>query len=296
MNSPSRFSAVQSLWMLGAGLSFALMTQCVKAALDSIGILELVWYRTAGGTLLMFALLLVSGKPMRPRHYQLHLWRAGLGIIAFMMFFYAIGRLPPSVAYGLNYTSPLFFIILAVVVLREPTRPIVFVPVIGSFVGVLLLLRPDPQTASYLPSLLGVLSGLCAAMAFVMVRKLGGKGEGGMRTVFFFNLNGGVITLAALLLFGEWVGITHANWLPVLGLVVLATTGQLALTRALHLGNSAVGAALSYSGILFSLLLDTGPARHQVHHRRLRRFCDNRHVRNLGVVAGAHAQIPATAT
>ncbi len=258
MSTPIKFSARQSLWMVGAGLSFALMTQCVKIALDSIGVFELVFYRTLGGTIIMFAMLRFAGKSMNLRHYRLHLWRAGLGITAFMLFFYAIRSLPPSIAYGLNYTSPLFFIILAMLVLKEPARPLVFVPIIGSFAGVLLLLRPDPQTASYLPSLLGIMSGLCAGLAFVMVRKLGSKGEGGMRTVFFFNINGGMIALAATLLLGNWAGLNGANWLPVLGMVVLATVGQLALTRALYFGNSAVAAALSYSGIMFSVLLDTG--------------------------------------
>lgn len=251
-----RDSAVQSLWMVGAGLSFALMALCIKAATDDMGVFELGLWRSIGGTIVIYALLRMHKETIALRHPATHFYRAAWGMAAVLMFYYAIDVLEPSIAYALNYTAPIVFIILSALHLRERLNAKILLAAIGCFAGVLLLLRPDLDASENIASAIGIASGLCAAMAFLMIRKLGQLGEGGLRTVFFLNVHGTVFCVVALGVAGDFQGLTPDTALPVLGVVVFATTGQLALTRALAQGSSAASAALSYSGVFFSVLID----------------------------------------
>ncbi|MBF2735683.1 MAG: DMT family transporter, partial [Betaproteobacteria bacterium AqS2] len=249
-------TVAQSLWMVLAGLSFALMAQCIKLALASMGVFELSLYRCLGGIVLLGAWLKLRGRPLAVRHWPLHFWRAAWGTVAILLFYYAIGGLTPSLAYAFNYLAPLVFIVLAAVALREKLRPSILLALGLSFGGVLLLLRPDFSNAELLAAGAGLVSGCCAAMAFLMIRKLGQAGEGGMRTVFFFNVHGLAFAAAGLLVIGEVDGIDAASALPVAGMVLAATAGQLFLTQALHRGRTGTTAAFSYSGVAFSVLID----------------------------------------
>lgn len=246
----------QSLWMILAGLSFALMAQCIKLALDSMGVFELSLYRCLGGIAVLFVALKLRRRSLAIKHWPLHFWRAAWGSVAILLFYYAIGGLAPSLAYAFNYLAPLVFIVLTAVVLREKLSPSIVLALTVSFGGVLLLLRPDFSDAELLAAAAGLVSGCCAAVAFLMIRKLGQAGEGGMRTVFFFNVHGTFFAAAGLLVLGGFAGLDAGNILPVAGMVLSATAGQLFLTQALHRGRSATSAAFSYSGVVFSVLID----------------------------------------
>lgn len=254
----AHFSTTQSLWMVAAGLSFALMAQCAKVALDDMGVPELTFYRSAGGLVLLCPLVFLRGSDLRLRNYATHFWRAAWGMTALMLFYLAIHLLPTAVAYSLSFTSPLFFIVLVSVLLHERLPPSLLAALAGSCTGLLFLLRPD-FTASELSGVLaGIASGFCAGMAFLMIRRLGHQGDTSVRTVFFLNVHGIAMAGGLALLLGEFTGIGGTNLWPVLGVVVFATTGQLALTQALTRGTSVVGAVLNYSGVVFSVLIDAG--------------------------------------
>ncbi len=104
----------------------------------------------------------------------------------------------------------------------------------------------------------GLLSGMMAAFAYLQVMALGKLGEPESRTVFYFALGSAVAGGAWMLVAGtspwRW---EHAWWLLPVGL--LASLGQLCMTRAYSQGATLVVANLQYSGIVFgafySLLL-----------------------------------------
>ena len=97
------------------------------------------------------------------------------------------------------------------------------------------------------------LSGFTAAFAYMQVMALGKLGEPESRTVFYFALGSAVAGGAAMLVTGvspwHW---QHALWLLPVGL--LASLGQLCMTRAYSQGATLVVANLQYSGIVFGVL------------------------------------------
>jgi len=249
-----------SLWMLAAGASFALMSLVVKSAGHVFSSHELVFWRSAIGLAFLYVLLRLprSGAARRgvsTPHLLLQLRRGLVGFIALSTFFYSLTELPMSVAVTLNYSSPLFLALMMPWSLGERPHRQQYLAVALGFVGVALLLRPWEASGQILPGLVGLFSGVMAAVAYVHVRQLGRLGEPEWRTVFWFALVG---------LIGAGITSTLTGWhLPsqgdighLLGLGLFATFGQLSMTRAYRTGQTVVVAALAYSTVVFSTVLD----------------------------------------
>lgn len=251
-----------SAWMLVAGLCFALMSGVVKQAGQWFSGVELVFYRSLFGFVLIAVPMLwrhrLAGMGvLAGDHLVLHLRRGLVGFLALATFFYALVRLPMSMAVTLNYASPLFLAVLMPWQLKEQPSFAQYAAVALGFAGVLLLLRPWAAPPADLESgLVGLFSGVMAAFAYIHVRKLGRLHEPEWRTVFWFSAvcvvgAGGLATAMA------WhpVHMQNLPWLLLLGL--LATAGQLAMTRAYRTGRTALVASFAFSTVVFSALLDT---------------------------------------
>ncbi len=249
-----------SSWMLVAGASFALMGVWVKLAAQWFSSVELVFYRSAFGLVVVLGLLALHRGPRGMSrvfgpHLVLHLKRGVVGFIALATFFYSLAVLPMSMAITLNYTSPLFLTLLMPLALKESIRPAQYAAVTMGFVGVALLLRPWQAHADLAAGLIGLFSGFMAGVAYVHVRALGQLQEPEWRTVFWFA----AVSSTGAALFASvqgWQGdiLQHLPLLLVLGFT--ATVGQLAMTRAYRRGQTAVVAAFSYSTVIFASLLD----------------------------------------
>ncbi|OYY94629.1 MAG: hypothetical protein B7Y41_06760 [Hydrogenophilales bacterium 28-61-23] len=249
--------------MLLAGACFALMGVFVKLGGAWFSSHELVFYRSLVG-LLLLAVGIALHRGMRGEvkllgpNTGLQIRRGLIGFVALVAFFYALTRLPLSVAMTLNYTSPLFLAVLMPWQLGERPSRAQYVTVAAGFVGVLLLLRPWQTPASDLVAgLVGLFSGVMAAFAYIHVSKLGRLHEPEWRTVFWFAL---VCALGASVLAsvdGGWHGaVSFDQAALLLALGVFATLGQLAMTRAYRAGQTVVVASFAYSTVVYASILD----------------------------------------
>jgi S-adenosylmethionine uptake transporter len=122
--------------------------------------------------------------------------------------------------------------------------------VAAGFAGVLLMLRPTIEQNQAFAGVVGLLSGLTAAFAYMQVMALAKMGEPALRTVFYFAVGSALAGGTAMLVTGvspwDW---RHALWL--LPIAALASLGQLCMTRAYSHGATLVVANLQYSGIVF---------------------------------------------
>jgi drug/metabolite transporter (DMT)-like permease len=242
-----------ALWMLVAGLLFGLMGVFVKLGAQHFSDMELVFYRSFVGLLLVYAIVRRQGGSLATSYLGGHLWRGISGTIALMLFFYCITVLPLATAVTLNYTSPLFLTLLMMAVLKERFHaPLSFAIALGFF-GVVLLLHPTLERDQLIPGLLGLISGFLAGIAMFNVRQLGAMGEPEGRVVFYFSLIASVASGIAML-FGDLHPITLHNLPILLGLGASATLAQLAMTRAYRTGKTLVAGSLSYSTIVFASL------------------------------------------
>ena len=244
--------------MLLAGLSFAVMSILAKEAVTfGYGSIELVFYRSLIGWVVLGLWLRSAGQSLfSVAHRKMLLRRALVGLAALLSFFYAIVHLPVSVALTLNYTSPLFLAVLLPWTLREGVSLLQYAAVGLGFVGVCLLLQPwSTPSADLLAALVGLASGSLAAVAYLHVRHLGALGVSEAHVVVWFAVVGTLMT--GLFSFSgdwQWPAPEHVPWL--LGMGLLATLGQFAVTRAYRYGHAAVTAVFAYSTVLFGSVLD----------------------------------------
>ena len=237
-----------SLWMLVAGLLFAGMGVFVKLGGGHFSSPELVFYRSLFGSAAIFGVVLSKGQPVRSPYWKVHVSRSLIGLAGMLLLFFAIRELPLSTATTLNYTSPLFLVLLSAVVLRQRIRLATVVAVVLGFVGVVLLLHPAFSAEQTLGGLLGLASGFCAGVAYLTTKHLGSLGEPGWRVVLYF-------TLVSLLVCGVWTLVTGFHSFGLLGLGVCGTGGQLCMTRAYHEGDTLTVGSLAYSTVVFTTLL-----------------------------------------
>ena len=245
---------MHSLWMVAAGLSFALMGVFVKYASAQFSAAEMVFYRSLLQMGVAWFVLGRAGLSVKTARFGMHAHRGVSGFVSLFMFFYALTTLPVATAMTLNYTSPLFLALLLTWIARERPRRVLLATVGLGFVGAILLLRPTLTAAQVWPAAIGLASGAISAIAYWNVRELVRAEEPEARVVFYFAL---------FAFLGSLLWMTPQTWSPVrldnVGLLVaigaFGTAGQLAMTRAYGKGRTLVTAALSYSGIVFSSAL-----------------------------------------
>lgn len=239
--------------MLVAALGFALMGVLVKIGAEKFSSAELVFYRSLFGLIFIWLFIYSQKLSLTTPVLHKHISRSLIGFISLILFFYAIAHLPLATAMTLNYTSPLFLAVFTPFLLHEKPKKILLFALTIGFIGVSLLLKPTLNNENWQAGLLGLGSGVGAALAYVQVKQLGQAKEPDWRTVFFF-------TLISSICAGIWMLFDHFNaveWqdLPVLlGLGLSATIAQLALTRAYRTGDTLVVASLAYTTILLASL------------------------------------------
>jgi S-adenosylmethionine uptake transporter len=254
-----------TLFMMAASALFALMGVCVKLASAHYGAGEIVLYRSIIGLLLMAGVLRARGISWRTQVPGMHFWRATIGTAGLCLWFYAIGVLPLATAMTLNYMSPVWIALFLIggAVLAGPDERNrsagldgrLVAAVLAGFAGVAMVLRPTVDQNQLWGGLIGLLSGVVAAMAYLQVTALGRIGEPGERVVFYFSVGGCVAGLGLTAATGG----LHAHTARGLGLLLaiglLATMAQWLLTRAYATGATLGIAALQYLGIVYSFCL-----------------------------------------
>lgn len=249
---------MQALWMILAAFFFATMAVGIKIAAGSFNTFELVFYRGVVSVIFMGLVLRARGTPLRTRVPMMHAWRSVIGVLSLGSWFYAIAHLPLATAMTLNYMSGVWvaaFIVGGAVLYGQAQRqgPLM-ATVLASFAGVVMMLRPTLDQNQLFAGLIGLLSGMGAALAYMQVTALGKIGEPEGRTVFYFSVGSAVVGMVGILFAGltPWSSVSWqaATWVVPIG--VLASLGQWCMTRAYSRGSTLLVANLQYSGIVFA--------------------------------------------
>ena len=199
---------------------------------------------------------------MRTALLGAHAWRGVVGVVSLWLWFESISALPLATAVTLNYMSPIWIAVFLFGLGWWHSKNHLEWPLVGaillSFAGVTLILRPAIESDQWAGAIMGLASGMLAALAYLQVRKLGKLGEPEYRVVFYFSLSNvlfGLIGTLATTRPAEHAPVDLRAWMLMLGLAVFATVAQVAMTRAYRVGKTLVVANLQYTGIVFSSIL-----------------------------------------
>jgi len=242
-----------ALFAVLAAAAFALMAAGVKSASALVRGELIVFFRSAVGLLVLLPWLLRHGAgAVRTQRLGGHLWRAAFGVCAMYAFFYALAHLHLAEAILLTYSTPLFIPFIAWAWIREPPPPVIFPAIALGLAGIVLIAQPGAGVTVSPASVAGVLSGISAAAAMVSIRRIADT-EPAPRVVFYFSALSTLISAVPLL--WSWAPVSGGTLALLVGIGVLATLGQLCLTRAYALAPAARIGAFTYVAVVFGGLL-----------------------------------------
>jgi drug/metabolite transporter (DMT)-like permease len=210
-----------------------------------------VFYRSFISLLFLFIYVTALQKEVKTPHLRKQIDRGVVGFLSLAFFFYAISHLNLGSAMTLNYTSPIFLGFFLSFISNQQIKKTILMCTITGFIGALLILDPHGEWQSWFAGLIGLISGIGAALAYIHVIQLSKLDEPDWRTVFYFTL---VSTVGS----GLWISVNDCQKLVwddmsiLIPLGLSATIAQIAMTRAYRLGNTLVIGALSYLTIVFS--------------------------------------------
>lgn len=251
-----KLRVVHPAWlMVLASLLFATMGVCVKLASTDYAPGEIIFYRGLIGAVMIFVLARQRRVRLATPVPMSHFWRSLTGVVAMFLWFYALGNLPLATAMTLNYMSSVWmaFFLIGGAAMFGATRVdgrLIGTVLLG-FAGVALILRPTIEHDQLWHGLIGLLSGVISAMAYLQVAALARAGEPEVRIVFYFSIGAAVFGLLTTFVSGA-----HPHTLKgaalLLTIGVLATVAQLLMTRAYKTGRTLMIASLQYLGIAFA--------------------------------------------
>lgn len=149
---------------------------------------QMVFVRSVIGALASLVFLQLEGglRLLRTDRPGLHALRAGLIVIANMLFFLALSVMPLGAATALFFVAPLFITLLAIPVLGEPVGRQRLVAVGVGLLGVGIMVAPGvdwggiPRWSLALP----VLAAACYAGMQVLTRKLGARSAASAMAIY----------------------------------------------------------------------------------------------------------------
>jgi drug/metabolite transporter (DMT)-like permease len=242
-------------WLIFSGFSFSVMSLFFKNLSQTLSVSELVFYRSFSNFLFFFPVMLYRKDPLFPSGKRVLVIRSLAGLGGLACYIYALSVLPLSVAAMLNWSSPIFVIIFSSIFLKEKTHRQVLLWVLVSLIGLVLILRPDPQLqAVALPLsgiLIGVLGSAFAGIAYTAVRAASSRVSVYTIIVYFTALSTLISTPFFL---KNFQNLDVSQMKGVLGMAVFAALGQLGLTQGFRLLKAGVASALGLNTVLFASL------------------------------------------
>ena len=251
-------------YMLIASISFAFMGAFAKLASQHISSLEVVFFRSLFGVIIIgYA---IYKKPMTHKGGKpfLLLFRGTMGFTALLAYFYNIQNIPLGDAVTFSKTAPIFTAIFASLFLKEKLPSSAWLAVFIGFGGILLITQPNLGITKY--DLLGIFSGVGAALAYTSVRELKKYYDtraivlsftaiGTIGPIILFIISSFIHVDSLDFMLSEFVMPSGVVWFYIVGLGLLGTLSQVFMTKAYGETKAGIVGAVSYTNIVFAILL-----------------------------------------
>jgi drug/metabolite transporter (DMT)-like permease len=229
-----------ALWMVGAIASFSAMAVAGREAAFDLDTFEIMLYRSIVGVIIVCAILTLTGRwgQVTRRHPGLQIMRNLAHFSGQNLWFYAVTVIPLAQVFALEFTSPLWVLVLSPLVLGERMTPMRTLAAVMGFIGILIVARPNPESLN--PGVItAALSAICFAITIMLTKKLT-RTESIACILFYLTVTQVVFGLIAAGYDGD-IALPSATSLPFV--VVIGCAGLLAhfcLTNALSIAPATV--------------------------------------------------------
>lgn len=226
-----------ALWMAGAIVSFCLMAVAARELTRTMSPYQVLFLRSLFGALFI-GLVIVRHDPTVLRSAQplLQAMRHTIHFVGQIAWITAIGALPLALVFAVEFTSPIWGVLTAVLLLGERLTRWRVIAMAAGLLGVLVIVRPG--LAVFEPMILVV---LLAAVSFGIINAMTKKLVATDRPWGILFWMCACQTLLCLpFAVPLWVAPTVADLPWIAGVAVTGLSAHYCLTRALALADAAV--------------------------------------------------------
>ena len=229
-----------ALWMIGAITAFTSMAVAGRAAASNLDTFEIMLYRSLVGLTIVLSVASFAGTfgQIRRDKLPLHIMRNAAHFTGQNLWFFAITVVPLAQVFALEFTTPIWVILLSPILIGERITKIGAIAAAIGFIGILIVARPDPEAINA-----GLISAALCAIAFALTaiatRKLT-QTETITCIMFFLT----AIQACLGLIFAGYDGgiaLPNAQTLPWVCLIgVAGLTAHFCMTKALSIAPASV--------------------------------------------------------
>lgn len=242
-----------ALWILGSAFTFVTMTTLVKYLGDEYPPHIQNFYRQVGSFIAIAPMIMRNpGSMLLPKRMPSLLFRALTATVGMILMLYSYQVLPMAEANALSFTRPLWVTLLAGLVLREAMGPNRIGAVVVGFIGVLVILRPEPGAGFGLPQMAALGSALLLAMTVTGLKSL--TRDLSASTVMVWS---SILGLATGLPFAlvDWRWPEPGDLVLLAALGGLSAANQILFIKGMTIGDAAALAPVDYSRLVLSILV-----------------------------------------
>lgn len=236
-----------AFWMIGTIVAFSAMAVAGRELSGNLDTFELMFYRSVIGLVIVLVVARMAGTTghITTALLHIHLIRNISHFAGQNLWFFAVATIPLTQVFALEFTSPIWAMFLAVLVLRERlTKMRLFGAFLG-FIGILIITRPWNITPGP-----GTIAAAAAAIGFagsIIFTRLLTRSQPITSILFWLTAMQAVFGLLTTLWDGRITAPTTGD-LPWLMIVSIGGLGaHFCLTKAVSLAPAAVVAPVDFA-------------------------------------------------
>lgn len=241
--------------MVGSMTAFTINDAFVKLMGETLPLFQLLFLRSAGVTLLFFAVCKAQGLfavRLLPRDRNLIIGRTIAEVGAAYFFLSALIAMPIANVTAILQCLPLTVTLAAALVLGEEVGWRRFLAIGVGFIGVYLIIRPDAEAFS-IWSIYALLAVVCVTARDLFSRRMSAAVPS--IKVSFFTACGLLAFSGTGAAFVDWQPMGEAQWLYLGGSIVTVMVAYLFSVMAMRVGEIGFVSPFRYTSLVVALIL-----------------------------------------
>lgn len=241
------------LWSITAGVLFVMLNTVMRTLALQLDAFQTQFLRYFAGLVVLAPIVLRSGlAAIRPRSVGGQFARGALHTFGLCLWFIAIAHIPLADTTAIGFTTPIFVMVGAALVLREPMRRERWAAALLGLAGVLIVVGPQLTGAGGLYTLLMLATCPVFAASFLFTKALT-RYERPEVIVLWQTITVSAFSLPLALLHWQWP--TPMQWLGFLLSGLLGTVGHYCLTRSYAVADISATQSVKFLDLVWAALL-----------------------------------------
>ncbi|MEJ5992488.1 DMT family transporter [Ramlibacter sp. PS3R-8] len=241
------------LWSAAAGLLFVVLNSIMRGLSQVLDPFQVQFLRYALGLAVMLPLVARAGlAACRPQNLAGQFTRGGVHTIGLCLWFIAVPHITIADTTAIGFTGPIFIMLGAVLVFKEPMRWERWLAAAIGLAGVLIVVAPKLSGGGGIYTLVMLASAPVFAASFLMTKALT-RYERTEVIVLWQSISVALFSLPLAL--WHWQAPTIAQWLLCLLCGILGSAGHYCLTRSYAAADISATQSVKFLDLVWATLI-----------------------------------------